>query len=204
MLNACFGFINQLPVTTHKRRTAGENDLLLQLWQRAQDDDCVAFRNLADRLYRTLFNYALNFTRDRDFIKDTIQELLIAIWVKRRRIRMEFVSLYFLKSLRNQLIQEFRRSGNSRVFFDVDNFGHLSDYDTVERSLVEEEMHADHVYKVRSAIDELPKRQREAVFLKYYEGFENEKIAEIMQINRQSVANLLFRALTTLKTQIVQ
>ncbi len=203
MLNACFGFINQLPVTAQKRRTAGENDLLLQLWQRSQDDDSVAFRNLADRLYRTLFNYALNFTRDRDFIKDTIQELLIAIWVKRRRIRIEFVSLYFLKSLRNQLIQEFRRPGNSRVFFDVDNFNHLSDYNTVERSLVEEEIYADHLYKVRSAIDELPKRQREAVFLKYYEGFENEKIAEIMQINRQSVANLLFRALTTLKTQIV-
>lgn len=203
MLNACFSFINQLPVTAQKRRTAGENDLLLQLWQRSQDDDSVAFRNLADRLYRTLFNYALNFTRDRDFIKDTIQELLIAIWVKRRRIRIEFVSLYFLKSLRNQLIQEFRRPGNSRVFFDVDNFNHLSDYNTVERSLVEEEIYADHLYKVRSAIDELPKRQREAVFLKYYEGFENEKIAEIMQINRQSVANLLFRALTTLKTQIV-
>lgn len=203
MLNACFSFINQLPVIAQKRRTAGENDLLLQLWQRSQDDDSVAFRNLADRLYRTLFNYALNFTRDRDFIKDTIQELLIAIWVKRRRIRIEFVSLYFLKSLRNQLIQEFRRPGNSRVFFDVDNFNHLSDYNTVERSLVEEEIYADHLYKVRSAIDELPKRQREAVFLKYYEGFENEKIAEIMQINRQSVANLLFRALTTLKTQIV-
>ncbi len=203
MLNARFSFINQLPVTAHRRRPAGENDLLLQLWQRSQDDDCVAFRNLADRLYRTLFNYALNFTRDRDFIKDAIQELLIAIWVKRQHIRIEFVSLYFLKSLRNQLLQEFRRPGNSRIFFDLDNFENLSDYHTAESSLVEEEMNAAYLYRVRSAIDDLPKRQREAVFLKYYEGIENEKIAEIMQINRQSVANLLFRALTTLKAQIV-
>lgn len=203
MLNACFSFINQLRVTDQRRRTAGENELLLQLWQRSQDGDSVAFRHLADRLYRSLFNYAFNFTRDRDFIKDTIQELLIAIWVKRRRIQMEFVSLYFLKSLRNQLIQEFRRPGKSRVFFDVNDFGHLSDYHTIEGALVEEEIHADHLYKVRSAIEDLPKRQREAVFLKYYEGVENEKIAEIMQINRQSVANLLFRALTTLKAQIV-
>lgn len=186
-----------------RQRIAEENQLLLQMWRESQQGDSVAFRHLADRLYRTLFNYACHFTGNREFIKDSIQELLILVWRKRERIQMEFVSLYFLKALRNQLIQEYRRSGSSGPFADIDDFGHLSDYRTIEGEIMENEAYSRDQYRVRSAIDELPKRQREAVFLKYYEGMDNEKIAELMQINKQSVANLLFRALTAIKAQLV-
>jgi RNA polymerase sigma factor (sigma-70 family) len=185
-----------------KQRIAEENEILLNLWLQSQSGDSMAFCQLADRLYRTLFNYASNFTPDKEFVKDSIQELLIHIWEKRKKIQIQFVAIYFLKSLRNQLLQEFRRSNNSHIFLDIDDIGQLSDYQTIETEIEKDEAYTESQFKVRNAINILPKRQKEAVFLKYYEGMENEQIADLMQVNRQSVANLLFKALSTLKTQV--
>ena len=185
-----------------RQRIVEENHLLLDLWHQSQAGDSVAFCHLADKLYRTLFNYACNFTPDREFVKDAIQELMINIWEKRQKIEIQFVTIYFLKSLRNQLLQEFRRASHSYSFLDIDDFGQISDYQTIEKQIEQNEIYSENQFKVRTAIDELPKRQKEAVFLKYFEGMENEQIADLMQVNRQSVANLLFKALSTLKSQI--
>ncbi|WP_149244475.1 sigma-70 family RNA polymerase sigma factor [Dyadobacter sp. 32] len=185
-----------------KQRIAEENEILLTLWQQSQAGDSVAFCQLADRLYRTLFNYASNFSPDREFVKDAIQELLIHIWERRQTIHIQFVTIYFLKSLRNQLLQEFRRSNKSYAFLDIDDIGQLSDYENIETEIEKSEAYSESQYKVRTALNVLPKRQKEAVFLKYYEGLENEQIADLMQVNRQSVANLLFKALSTLKTRV--
>ena len=185
-----------------KQRIAEENEVLLNLWHQSQAGDSLAFCQLADKQYRTLFNYACNFTSDREFIKDAIQDLMIHIWEKRQNIQIQFVTIYFLRALRNQLMQEFRRSTGSHPLLDIDEASQLSDYQTVETEIERKELLSENQVKVRCAIEELPRRQKEAVFLKYFEGMDNEQIADLMQVNRQSVANLLFKAITSLKQHI--
>jgi RNA polymerase sigma factor (sigma-70 family) len=185
-----------------RQRIAEENTILLNLWQQSQAGDSLAFCQLADKQYRTLFNYACNFTTDKEFIKDSIQELLIHIWEKRQNINIQFVTIYFLKALRNQLLQEFRRNNASHALLDIDEIGQLSDYQTIETEIEQNELYSENQVKVRAALNELPRRQKEAVFLKYFEGMDNEQIADLMQVNRQSVANLLFKAISSLKHQM--
>lgn len=85
---------------------------------------------------------------------------------------------------------------------DLHEIRQLSDYETIETRIEKTENDSESHHKLRKAIYQLPKRQQEAIFLKFYEGLDNEQIAELMQVNRQSVANLIFKALSTLKTQI--
>lgn len=185
-----------------RQRIAEENAVLLNLWQQSRAGDSLAFCQLADRQYRTLFNYATSYTSDREFIKDSIQELLIHIWEKRETIHIQFVSIYFLKALRNQLLQEFRRNNASRPLLDIDEMDELSDYQTIETEIEKNEVYSKNQVMVRTAINDLPRRQKEAVFLKYFEGMDNEQIADFMHVNRQSVANLLFKAISALKSAI--
>jgi RNA polymerase sigma factor (sigma-70 family) len=188
-------------LTLNKRqRIAEENALLLHLWYQAQAGDSVAFCQLAEKQYRTLFNYATSFTSDREFIKDAIQELMIHIWEKRESIQIQFVTIYFLRALRNQLMQEFRR--NNPAMIDIDEATQISDFQTIETEMERHEVFVENQTRVRSAVNELPRRQKEAIFLKYFEGMDNEQIADLMQVNRQSVANLLFKAITTLKSHM--
>jgi RNA polymerase sigma factor (sigma-70 family) len=186
----------------HRHRITEENNHLLELWQRSKAGDKVAFCQLAESQYRSLFGYAVNFTEDREFIKDSIQEIFINIWEKRQTLTIQFVAIYLFKSLRNQLLQEFRRNKNAVSVPYFQEISQLSDWETVETVIEKSEADSESQRKIRQAIESLPKRQQEVVFLKFYKGLENDQISELMEINRQSVANLLYKALTTLKSQM--
>lgn len=186
-------------------RIRDENKHLLALWHKAKAGDKDAFCQLADVQYRPLFAYATNFTDDREFIKDAIQDVFVRIWEKRAALTIDFVSIYLFKSLRNELLQTFRRTKqpiSSLHLLHNQEVSQLSDWQTVETEIEQSETDSESTNRVRRAIDGLPKRQQEVVFLKFYEGLENDQIAELMDINRQSVANLLYRALGTLKNQM--
>lgn len=185
-----------------RHRITDDNGFLLNLWQQTQVGNNAAFCELAERLYSPLFNYACTFTPDRELIKDAIQDLLLHIWEKKKAIHIQFVAVYFFKALRNQLLLEFRRYTPSDLFSDADSLTQLSDYHTVEIDMVQNEAAAEQQLWVSNAINVLPKRQREVIFLKYFEGLTNEQIAELMELNRQSVANLVVKALSSLKAHI--
>ncbi|MGV8090291.1 MAG: RNA polymerase sigma factor [Mangrovibacterium sp.] len=52
------------------------------------------------------------------------------------------------------------------------------------------------------AINNLPERQRELVFLRFYYNLRYLEIAHIMEVNEQTVRNLMQRALAKLRSQI--
>lgn len=185
-----------------RHRISDDNGFLLNLWQQAQAGNNAAFCQLAERLYSPLFNYACTFTPDRELIKDAIQDLMLHIWEKKKTIHIQFVAIYFFKALRNQLLLEFRRNTPSDSFSDADSLTQLSDYHTAETDIVQNESVSEQQLWVGNAINVLPKRQREVIFLKFFEGLTNEQIAGLMQLNRQSVANLVVKALSSLKAQI--
>ncbi|MGA0557256.1 RNA polymerase sigma factor [Larkinella sp. VNQ87] len=185
-----------------RNRIIEENTYLLELWHRSKAGDKLAFCQLAESQYRSLFSYATNFTTDREFIKDSIQEIFINIWEKRQTLTIQFVSIYLFKSLRNQLLQEVRRSKQAVSVPYFQEVSQLSDWETIETTIERSEADTESQRRIREAIDALPKRQQEVVFLKFYKGLDNEQIAELMEINRQSVANLLYKALSALKNQM--
>ena len=57
--------------------------------------------------------------------------------------------------------------------------------------------------KLKVAFEHLSKRQKEAVYLKYYSGLDYEDIGEVMDINYQSTRNLIFNALKSLRKQML-
>ncbi|WP_083732816.1 RNA polymerase sigma factor [Spirosoma montaniterrae] len=179
-----------------------ENNQLIQLWHKVQAGDRDAFCQLAESQYRPLFRYATNFSDDRDLIKDAIQEVLLHIWERRNSLTIQVVSVYLFKSLRNQLLQEFRRPVHPVASLQTADISDLTDWETVETAIEQREGDTENQQKVQQAIALLPKRQQEVVFLRFYKGLENEQIAKVMDMNRQSVANLLFRALRSLKSQM--
>jgi RNA polymerase sigma factor (sigma-70 family) len=56
--------------------------------------------------------------------------------------------------------------------------------------------------RLADAINQLTKRQREAIFLRYYHGLGNAEIAETMGISIQSFYNLTHEAIRALKKQL--
>ncbi|HET7178959.1 MAG TPA: sigma-70 family RNA polymerase sigma factor, partial [Chryseosolibacter sp.] len=55
---------------------------------------------------------------------------------------------------------------------------------------------------LKDLITKLPRRQQEAINLRYYHNFSNEEIARIMGVNYQSACKFLYSALKTLKANL--
>jgi len=177
------------------------NEINLNLWQKAKVENKEAFCQLCENHYKILFNYATSFTKDRELIKDLIQDLFLHLWEHRNTIsEIRVITIYLIKSLRNNLLQHLKRNQWS---LPNDNFSEdLIFFEDVnaETNLISLEIYSQNEQRIRQAIALLPKRQQEILFLKFYQGLDHQQIADLMDINKQSVSNLLQKALITLRT----
>lgn len=169
------------------------------LWERLKAGDTAAFGEISLRYYRLLFDYGRKFTKDRELIKDVIQDVLLLVWQKRGQIDSnENVKLYLLKIVRNRLYKELQKQ---QLRASEDYFEQLEVADSEEALIISTESTQNIVAKLNLHLKALPKRQHEVLFLKFYQDLTNDEIAEVMHINRQSVANLLHNGLRLLKAR---
>ncbi|TLV03019.1 RNA polymerase sigma factor [Dyadobacter luticola] len=184
---------------SHPSHISDLYDVNIRLWKRFKDGDSDALGQLAQVHYRALYNYATKFTSDPDFIRDTIQELYLDLWERRAHLsETAFVKSYLLKALRHKLIKESIRLKRFQepeaAFFDDDQADSC-----IEAHIIADENMAYQSGRLQKIISLLSKRQQEIIYLRFYQNLENEDIAQIMGLGRQSVSNLLYRTLKEIK-----
>lgn len=171
------------------------------LWQLYREGDKQAFGQLAERYYRTLKHYGLKFMVDEVVVEDCIQELFLQLWQNRLQINQtESVKHYLLKALRHHILQHLRnqkRLNHEEMDWDRST-GQETDSETL---LIQQEALTLLTHTIRAQLASLPAREREALYLRFYESLSIPEIAEVMNVNRQSVSNFLQKALYKLRNQ---
>lgn len=184
----------------NKEINISENSALdTGLWTKFKAGDHLAFGELAQVHYRALYNYGTKFSQDSEFIRDCIQELYLELWERRSFLsETAFVKSYLLKALRHKLIKEsvrLKRFKEPReLSFDADETD-LS----VESVIIENEHLRHQISRLNQIVSHLSKRQQEIIYLRFYQNLDNEDIAQVMSLGRQSVANLLYRTIKEIK-----
>lgn len=163
------------------------------LWERYRTGDERAFTELFQRYYRKLVHYGLKFTPDQQQTEDSIQELMIRLWTKRHAINeTESVKYYLLKSFRHIL---FRKLKQTRIYSEqTDDTDNLLEDISIEECIIREESHLSLQNKVKSLLDQLTPRQQEILYLRFYQNLTPPEIAVLLEINAQSVSNIIQRA----------
>lgn len=172
-------------------QSAAATDLLL--WQQMQQGSELALGRLIQKFFNSLQNYGYKFVRDEDFVKDCVQEVFIEIWHRRERIsEPDSVRAYLLGSVRRRVLREGYRQQIIRDDepMDLENDLNLVEF-SPEWSVIEQESLAETTQRIADALKQLPKRQREVIYLRFYQNLERDEIAAIMNVNPQSVSNLL-------------
>jgi RNA polymerase sigma factor (sigma-70 family) len=178
-----------------------ERDDDIQLWLAYREGERDALGSISERYYKTLLRYGLKFAADRFVVEDCIQNIFLELWRNRLRISATpSVKSYLFKALRHAVMHH--RNYQRRFSYLDDHEWEISfpDHFNAETYLVEKESFAAVLSHLQAQLTELPKRQREAVYLRYYEDMEVHEIAEIMGVNRQSVSNFLQKAILRLRT----
>jgi RNA polymerase sigma factor (sigma-70 family) len=170
-----------------------------ELWTRFREGDAYAYSNIVRNFSNSLFKYGVRIINDEDFVKDCMQDVFFKLWHHRQNIgHTPAVKSYLLKALRSRLFRERNKWHNT---------DHLNeDYSftvefNIENRLIEDQISKETKLKIERVLNKLPKRQKEIIYLRYYENLPLEQIAQIMGVNQQSVYNLLHNATSRLRKE---
>jgi RNA polymerase sigma factor (sigma-70 family) len=174
-------------------------DQLHDWWLQALEGDTRAFHAIHGELFRGLYDYAMKLLQDSQLADDAVQELFVKIWVKRAVIGpLQKVKPYFFTALRRQILNQLRNLHLREL-----RIGALPRPDidfSPEEIVVRNEEYLSLQAKIAIVLNELPKRQKEVIYLHYFEEMDYTQIAEVMGIHYQSVLNLTQKALRKLRS----
>ena len=164
-----------------------------------QAGNMAAFSQLYDLHINILFNYGLKLTIDKELLKDCIHDIFVKLYTKKDELgTIDNLKSYLFISLKNKLCDELRK----RMYMSdttAEEVNAMAPTD-VEDDYMEEEQRQNEFSLVKRLLDQLSPRQREALTLYYIEEKKYEDICEIMNMNYQSVRNLMYRGLTKLRS----
>jgi RNA polymerase sigma factor (sigma-70 family) len=168
--------------------------------QQLQQNDEQALAALMKNYYSNLYNYAARFSQNDALIRDCIQEVFISLW-QRRETAGTILSLkyYLLRAVKNKVLKSLHKDKKR-----AHGLAPTEEYDfslefSIERFIIEKQISEEKAETLRKTLCHLSRRQNEVIYLKFYQHLDHGQIAELMNISRQSVYNLLHETIQRLR-----
>jgi RNA polymerase sigma factor (sigma-70 family) len=184
----------------------GNNDILTVgddsgLWDLFRNGSEAAYTTLIRKYSKPLFNYGYRICQDRDFLKDCIQDVFLELWNRRERINSTpAVKWYLFKAVRLRIFRERQKWDKTEEL--NENYEFLVEFNIESKIITELEVTSLNS-RIQQVLNLLPTRQREIMYLRFYENLDFDNISQIMEINKQSVHNLLQKAYKNFRTEWV-
>ncbi|QIP17514.1 sigma-70 family RNA polymerase sigma factor [Spirosoma aureum] len=170
-----------------------------QLWQEYRAGDMYALAKIMQSYYADLFHWGMRLHGDREFVKDCIQELFVNLWKMQASINsVGNVRSYLLVVLKTRILRELSKKQATHQSALSDEYSFSVEF-AADIRLIEEENEIYQIRKLEHVINHLPERQKELIYLRFYQNLSFEQIADIMNLGRQSVYNLLHKSLDSLR-----
>jgi RNA polymerase sigma-70 factor (sigma-E family) len=155
------------------------------------DEPAVDFAAFLAREQAGFLRFATALTGDPTLADDVVGSVLSRAWERWDRVgSMDRPDAYVRRMLVNEFLSFKRRQRRHVQLFD----------EHAEPAPDHAQRHADRE-DLRLRLDALPRRQRAAVVLRYYEGLSVAEIANVLDCADGTVRSLVSRALATLRVQ---
>jgi len=171
-------------------------------WAAFVEGDQRVFERMYDTFFDSLYNYGRKYTEDLELIEDAIQDLFVRFWKNRANLTAP-ASLrnYLFKAFRNHLRDRIKASGRY-VTGDFDERYPFEMVLSAEEKRIGSEVEQAVSMRLAKAMEQLTARQKEAIFLRFYEGFSYEEIAETMEITVKATYKLMARSIDAMRNEM--
>lgn len=171
------------------------------LWVRLCEGDRDAFGEIYRRYFPLLFRYCIRFTTDRSLVKDMLQDFFSQLFLQRAGLATPVnLKSYLLVSARRKLFRYLEKSSRLPGGLDEGTIS-LFDLELSPESILIHRQHTEQANRLlQQKLNALTLRQKEAIYLRFYENLTYEEIAEIMVLKEVKYARtLIYRAIAELK-----
>ena len=173
----------------------------LEVWYRFRIGNQAAFGEIYEEFIDSLFAYGSKITRDRELVKDCIQDIFIDLQRLNPNLdHPEYIEFYLFKSLKNAIIhrlKENKRSDNLAVeemtVFDLKFTIEQDDFDQQSDQL--------RLEKLKTILQTLDPKKRELLFLKFSTGLSYTEIGQLLGMNSDAVKKQVYRTLDHLRSK---
>lgn len=174
-----------------------------ELWRELKSGDKKALERIYSVHVKALLKYGRKFCVDAQMVEDCVQDLFIDIWNTRKRLGdTDSIKRYLFVSLRRKIFRQLQRS--PKHISPDESLSELFDAEMViDDRLIQMEISTERLKELKTALQQLSKRQQESLYLKYFAEMDYKDISEIMEINYQSARNLIFNALKALRKSML-
>lgn len=165
------------------------------IWDRIAAGDHDAYSEAFRYYFPRFYNYGAKFTSDIVLVEDAAQEALLLVWDRRSTLgSIKYVNTYFFNSFRNILVTKLRSKTTNTSVQEI-NEPEFS----IEEMIIEKEIDSALKQRLQKAIEGLTSRQREAIFLRYYEAMPYDEVAAVLEITTKATYKIVARALEQLR-----
>jgi len=172
-------------------------------WQQLQDGQHTALEAIYRDHVEHLLEYGRRFSTDISLVEDAIQDLFVYIWQKRDTLSApDTIRPYLLVALRRRIIRTIQTKQKRQDERPVEEFSFAAEW-AIDEQIIAQELSEEQSQQLKMAFTALTGRQREALFLRFYEGLSYEEISEVMDVRYQSLRNLISTALKRLREHMI-
>lgn len=161
-----------------------------QLWDSFRQGDENALSELFHVFYPLLHNYGVKIAGEENLVEDCLQDFFLYLYENRRELgEVNYLRAYLFKAFRRRLWRYLKKQRKLSTQEDGDGI-----VISPEEILILD--HQDNIQQevLAAMLNKLPPRQREVIYLRYYNGLSPQEIAEVLSITYRGVINTLYKA----------
>ncbi|WP_225000073.1 RNA polymerase sigma factor [Cesiribacter sp. SM1] len=185
----------------YKNTSFLEDDIAL--WQEFSEGSELAYEHIYHKYVSELFRYAYMVVKDKSLAEDVIHDVFTDLWSSREKLgKVRSVRLYLFSSVKRRALRKLKKEN---VFSDFD-LSAAQPSPGISASFLDELIDVQQketlAAKVKKCLAGLSNRQREIIYLRFYQDMSYDEIAQLLQLDQKYIYNLASKAFGILRKSI--
>jgi RNA polymerase sigma factor (sigma-70 family) len=169
------------------------------LWHEFQNGNKEAYGFIYENYADNLYNYGMQITNNIELVEDAIQDLFVEMWrCKNNLAAVKSIKFYLFTCLRREIYKKVKKDSKSSSLENIKP-KHLESFISIEDDILIQESIVEKNIKVNNIIKSLCKRQREILYLKFFENQSYQQISELLGLDLKYTYNTASRAFNLIK-----
>jgi RNA polymerase sigma factor (sigma-70 family) len=174
------------------------------LWREFQNGNKTAYSFIYEQYSDNLYNYGMQLVKNNDLVEDAIQDLFVNLWRCRKNLTaVKSVKFYLLSCIRREIIKKIKTENKFISDDQAVEQKSFQFYGSLEDDMIEEQASLERTGKLREIMLSLSKRQREIIYLKFYEGLTYSEIAESLGLDLKYTYNVASKAFGLIRKHFI-
>ncbi len=175
----------------------GQSDFYL--WKGFKRGDKNALNVIFRRYYPLLHNYGRKLTQNTTLTEDCLQDFFLYLYEHRHNLKdVDTIKPYLFKAFRNRLFNYLKVNTNIVSLETIEKNGLPIEFSAEELMIHQENAQLQNA-QILPLLNQLTNKQKELIYLKYYNNLSITDIAEVVGISYQGVLNGLSKTMKKLR-----